>query len=147
VRDLFEQGKKHAPCIIFMDEIDAVGRHRGAGLGGGHDEREQTLNQLLVEMDGFETNEGVILIAATNRPDVLDPALLRPGRFDRQMLVPPPDVKGRTATSKTVADGFQSAAIPRESLMMKALPFRLRKLQSFGCAELSATDAGGLLPN
>ncbi|HEX2480600.1 MAG TPA: ATP-dependent metallopeptidase FtsH/Yme1/Tma family protein, partial [Methylomirabilota bacterium] len=88
VRDLFEQGKKHAPCIIFMDEIDAVGRHRGAGLGGGHDEREQTLNQLLVEMDGFETNEGVILIAATNRPDVLDPALLRPGRFDRQVVVP-----------------------------------------------------------
>src|SRR5712692_5857278 len=95
VRDLFEQGKKHAPCIIFMDEIDAVGRHRGAGLGGGHDEREQTLNQLLVEMDGFETNEGVILIAATNRPDVLDPALLRPGRFDRQVVVARPDVKGR----------------------------------------------------
>src|SRR5256884_56632 len=91
VRDLFEQGKKHAPCIIFMDEIDAVGRHRGAGLGGGHDEREQTLNQLLVEMDGFETNEGVILIAATNRPDVLDPALLRPGRFDRQIVVDRPD--------------------------------------------------------
>src|SRR5205809_1070965 len=91
VRDLFEQGKKHAPCIIFMDEIDAVGRHRGAGLGGGHDEREQTLNQLLVEMDGFETNEGVILIAATNRPDVLDPALLRPGRLDRQVVVPRPD--------------------------------------------------------
>jgi len=95
VRDLFDQGKKHAPCIIFMDEIDAVGRHRGAGLGGGHDEREQTLNQLLVEMDGFESNEGVILIAATNRPDVLDPALLRPGRFDRQVIVPRPDVKGR----------------------------------------------------
>jgi len=95
VRDLFEQGKKHAPCIIFMDEIDAVGRRRGAGLGGGHDEREQTLNQLLVEMDGFETNDGVILIAATNRPDVLDPALLRPGRFDRQIVVPRPDVKGR----------------------------------------------------
>ena len=90
VRDLFEQGKKHAPCIIFIDEIDAVGRHRGAGLGGGHDEREQTLNQLLVEMDGFESNEGVILIAATNRPDVLDPALLRPGRFDRQVVVPTP---------------------------------------------------------
>ncbi len=97
VRDLFIQGKKHAPCIIFIDEIDAVGRHRGAGLGGGHDEREQTLNQLLVEMDGFETNEGVILISATNRPDVLDPALLRPGRFDRQVVVPPPDVRGRTA--------------------------------------------------
>ncbi|MGA1861566.1 ATP-dependent zinc metalloprotease FtsH [Deferribacter thermophilus] len=95
VRDLFEQGKKHAPCIIFIDEIDAVGRHRGAGLGGGHDEREQTLNQLLVEMDGFESNEGVILIAATNRPDVLDPALLRPGRFDRQVVVPRPDVNGR----------------------------------------------------
>lgn len=95
VRDLFEQGKKHAPCIIFIDEIDAVGRHRGAGLGGGHDEREQTLNQLLVEMDGFESNEGVILIAATNRPDVLDPALLRPGRFDRRVVVPLPDVKGR----------------------------------------------------
>ena len=87
VRDLFEQGKAHAPCIIFIDEIDAVGRHRGAGLGGGHDEREQTLNQLLVEMDGFESNDGVILIAATNRPDVLDPALLRPGRFDRQIVV------------------------------------------------------------
>src|SRR5436853_1015338 len=95
VRDLFEQGKKHAPCIIFIDEIDAVGRHRGAGLGGGHDEREQTLNQLLVEMDGFETNEGVIIIAATNRPDVLDPALLRPGRFDRSVVVPNPDVMGR----------------------------------------------------
>jgi len=96
VRDLFEQGKKHAPCIIFIDEIDAVGRHRGAGLGGGHDEREQTLNQLLVEMDGFETSAGVILIAATNRPDVLDPALLRPGRFDRQIVVNRPDVRGRT---------------------------------------------------
>jgi cell division protease FtsH len=96
VRVLFVQGKKNAPCIIFIDEIDAVGRHRGAGLGGGHDEREQTLNQLLVEMDGFESNEGVILIAATNRPDVLDPALLRPGRFDRQVVVPRPDVKGRT---------------------------------------------------
>ena len=95
VRDLFLQGKKNAPCIIFIDEIDAVGRHRGAGLGGGHDEREQTLNQLLVEMDGFESNEGVILIAATNRPDVLDPALLRPGRFDRRVVVPLPDIKGR----------------------------------------------------
>ncbi len=95
VRDLFEQGKKHAPCIIFIDEIDAVGRQRGAGLGGGHDEREQTLNQLLVEMDGFEANDGLILIAATNRPDVLDPALLRPGRFDRRVVVPRPDVKGR----------------------------------------------------
>ena len=95
VRDMFDQAKKHAPCIIFIDEIDAVGRHRGAGLGGGHDEREQTLNQLLVEMDGFEGNEGVIVIAATNRPDVLDPALLRPGRFDRQVVVPVPDVRGR----------------------------------------------------
>ncbi len=95
VRDLFSQAKKNAPCIIFIDEIDAVGRHRGAGLGGGHDEREQTLNQLLVEMDGFESNEGVILVSATNRPDVLDPALLRPGRFDRQVVVPLPDVKGR----------------------------------------------------
>ncbi len=95
VRDMFEQAKKHAPCIIFIDEIDAVGRHRGAGLGGGHDEREQTLNQLLVEMDGFEGNEGVIIIAATNRPDVLDPALLRPGRFDRQVVVPLPDIRGR----------------------------------------------------
>ncbi len=95
VRDLFEQGKKNAPCIIFIDEMDAVGRHRGAGLGGGHDEREQTLNQLLVEMDGFESNEGVIMIAATNRPDVLDPALLRPGRFDRQVVVPRPDIRGR----------------------------------------------------
>jgi cell division protease FtsH len=95
VRDLFEQGKKSAPCIIFIDEIDAVGRHRGAGLGGGHDEREQTLNQLLVEMDGFEQNSGVIIIAATNRPDVLDPALMRPGRFDRQVVVDRPDVKGR----------------------------------------------------
>jgi cell division protease FtsH len=95
VRDMFDQAKKHAPCIIFIDEIDAVGRHRGAGLGGGHDEREQTLNQLLVEMDGFDGNEGIIVIAATNRPDVLDPALLRPGRFDRQVVVPLPDVRGR----------------------------------------------------
>lgn len=100
VRDLFVQGKKNAPCIIFLDEIDAVGRHRGAGLGGGHDEREQTLNQLLVEMDGFESNEGVILISATNRPDVLDPALLRPGRFDRQVVVPVPDVRGRESILK-----------------------------------------------
>ena len=110
VRDLFEQGKKNAPCIIFIDEIDAVGRHRGAGLGGGHDEREQTLNQLLVEMDGFESNEGVILIAATNRPDVLDPALLRPGRFDRRIIVPRPDVRGREGilhvhTKRTPLDG------------------------------------------
>jgi cell division protease FtsH len=100
VRDLFDQGKKNAPCIIFIDEIDAVGRHRGAGLGGGHDEREQTLNQLLVEMDGFESNDGVILIAASNRPDVLDPALLRPGRFDRQVVVPLPDIRGREGILK-----------------------------------------------
>ncbi len=109
VRDLFNQGKKNAPCIIFIDEIDAVGRHRGAGLGGGHDEREQTLNQLLVEMDGFESNEGVIVMSATNRPDVLDPALLRPGRFDRQVVVSTPDVKGREAilkvhTRRTILD-------------------------------------------
>ena len=102
VRDLFEQGQKNSPCIIFIDEIDAVGRHRGAGLGGGHDEREQTLNQLLVEMDGFENNEGVILIAATNRPDVLDPALLRPGRFDRQVMVDRPDIKGVRGFSRYI---------------------------------------------
>ena len=95
VRDLFDQGRKNAPCLLFVDEIDAVGRHRFAGIGGGHDEREQTLNQLLVEMDGFDTKEGVILIAATNRPDVLDPALLRPGRFDRHVTVPSPDLRGR----------------------------------------------------
>ncbi len=108
VRDLFDQGKKNAPCIIFIDEIDAVGRHRGAGLGGGHDEREQTLNQLLVEMDGFESNEGVILIAATNRPDVLDPALLRPGRFDRQIVVDIPDVKGREGILKVHVKNIKS---------------------------------------
>ncbi len=119
VRDLFEQGKKNAPCIIFIDEIDAVGRHRGAGLGGGHDEREQTLNQLLVEMDGFESNEGVILVAATNRPDVLDPALLRPGRFDRRVVVGRPDVKGREQilkvhTKKTpLADDVDLSTIAR----------------------------------
>ncbi|OPY78252.1 MAG: ATP-dependent zinc metalloprotease FtsH [Syntrophorhabdus sp. PtaU1.Bin058] len=119
VRDLFNQGKKNAPCIIFIDEIDAVGRHRGAGLGGGHDEREQTLNQLLVEMDGFESNEGVIVMSATNRPDVLDPALLRPGRFDRQIVVSTPDVKGREAilkvhTRKTVvADDVDLSIIAR----------------------------------
>lgn len=100
VRDLFEQAKKNAPCIVFIDEIDAVGRQRGAGLGGGHDEREQTLNQLLVEMDGFAANEGIIIIAATNRPDILDPALLRPGRFDRQIVVDRPDVRGREAILK-----------------------------------------------
>ncbi len=119
VRDLFEQGKKNAPCIIFIDEIDAVGRHRGAGLGGGHDEREQTLNQLLVEMDGFESNEGVILIAATNRPDVLDPALLRPGRFDRRVVVPRPDVRGREqileihAKELPLADDIDLAVVAR----------------------------------
>ncbi len=119
VRDMFEQAKKHAPCIVFIDEIDAVGRHRGAGLGGGHDEREQTLNQLLVEMDGFEGNEGVIVIAATNRPDVLDPALLRPGRFDRQVVVPLPDIRGREQILKVhmrkvpVADDVQASIIAR----------------------------------
>lgn len=110
VRDLFEQGKKNAPCIIFIDEIDAVGRHRGAGLGGGHDEREQTLNQLLVEMDGFESSEGVIIMAATNRPDVLDPALLRPGRFDRRVMVPRPDVRGREEILKVHARKTKVAA-------------------------------------
>ncbi|MGH8119191.1 MAG: ATP-dependent zinc metalloprotease FtsH, partial [Gammaproteobacteria bacterium] len=119
VRDMFDQAKKHAPCIIFIDEIDAVGRHRGAGLGGGHDEREQTLNQLLVEMDGFEGNEGVIVIAATNRPDVLDPALLRPGRFDRQVVVPLPDIRGREQILKVhmrkvpLADDVKPAIIAR----------------------------------
>lgn len=110
VRDMFAQGKKSAPCIIFIDEIDAVGRHRGAGLGGGHDEREQTLNQLLVEMDGFETNDGVIIVAATNRPDVLDPALLRPGRFDRQVVVPVPDVGGRQKILEIYAKKTKMAA-------------------------------------
>ncbi len=119
VRDLFEQGKAHAPCIIFIDEIDAVGRHRGAGLGGGHDEREQTLNQLLVEMDGFESNDGVILIAATNRPDVLDPALLRPGRFDRQIVVDAPDLRGREGIlkvhmrNKPIADDVEITSLAR----------------------------------
>ena len=119
VRDLFEQGKAHAPCIIFIDEIDAVGRHRGAGLGGGHDEREQTLNQLLVEMDGFESNDGVILIAATNRPDVLDPALLRPGRFDRMIVVDAPDLRGREGIlkvhlrNKPVAEDVNITALAR----------------------------------
>ncbi len=119
VRDMFEQAKKHAPCIIFIDEIDAVGRHRGAGLGGGHDEREQTLNQLLVEMDGFEMNDGIIVIAATNRPDVLDPALLRPGRFDRQVVVGLPDIRGREQILKVhmrkvpVGDNVDPAVIAR----------------------------------
>ena len=122
VRDLFEQGKKNAPCIIFIDEIDAVGRHRGAGLGGGHDEREQTLNQLLVEMDGFETNEGVILIAATNRPDVLDPALLRPGRFDRQVVVGRPDVRGREEILRVHARKIPLSPDVDLSLLARATP-------------------------
>ena len=122
VRDLFLQAKKHAPCIIFIDEIDAVGRHRGAGLGGGHDEREQTLNQLLVEMDGFETSEGVIVISATNRPDVLDPALLRPGRFDRQVVVPVPDVKGREAILKVHAAKTPLADDVDISIIAKGTP-------------------------
>ncbi len=122
VRDLFEQGKKHAPCIIFIDEIDAVGRHRGAGLGGGHDEREQTLNQLLVEMDGFESNEGVILIAATNRPDVLDPALLRPGRFDRRVVVSAPDVKGREQILKVHTRKTPMAAGVDLSIIARGCP-------------------------
>ncbi|MCK5876452.1 MAG: ATP-dependent zinc metalloprotease FtsH [Candidatus Marithrix sp.] len=122
VRDMFEQAKKHAPCIIFIDEIDAVGRHRGAGLGGGHDEREQTLNQLLVEMDGFEGNEGVIVIAATNRPDVLDPALLRPGRFDRQVIVPLPDVRGREQILKVHMRKVPIADDVRPSIIARGTP-------------------------
>jgi len=122
VRDMFEQAKKHAPCIIFIDEIDAVGRHRGAGLGGGHDEREQTLNQLLVEMDGFEGNEGVIVIAATNRPDVLDPALLRPGRFDRQVVVPLPDVRGREHILKVHMRKVPMAEDVKPSIIARATP-------------------------
>ncbi len=122
VRDLFEQGKAHAPCIIFIDEIDAVGRHRGAGLGGGHDEREQTLNQLLVEMDGFESNEGVILVAATNRPDVLDPALLRPGRFDRQIVVDPPDVRGREGILRVHTRKIPLSADVRLEVLAKGTP-------------------------
>jgi cell division protease FtsH len=122
VRDLFAQGKQHAPCIIFIDEIDAVGRHRGAGLGGGHDEREQTLNQLLVEMDGFESNEGVILMAATNRPDVLDPALLRPGRFDRQVVVASPDVKGREGILKVHTRKIPMAQNVDLTTLAKATP-------------------------
>jgi cell division protease FtsH len=122
VRDLFEQGKKNAPCIIFIDEIDAVGRHRGAGLGGGHDEREQTLNQLLVEMDGFESNDGVILIAATNRPDVLDPALLRPGRFDRRIVVPRPDVKGREGILRVHARRVPVASEVQLDVIAKGTP-------------------------
>ncbi len=122
VRDLFEQGKKNAPCIIFIDEIDAVGRHRGAGLGGGHDEREQTLNQLLVEMDGFESNEGVILISATNRPDVLDPALLRPGRFDRRIVVNSPDVKGREGILKVHSNEIPLASDVDLAVLARSTP-------------------------
>jgi len=122
VRDMFEQAKKHAPCIIFIDEIDAVGRHRGAGLGGGHDEREQTLNQLLVEMDGFEGSEGVIVIAATNRPDVLDPALLRPGRFDRQVVVPLPDVRGREQILKVHMRAVPLSDSVKPSIIARATP-------------------------
>jgi cell division protease FtsH len=126
VRDMFEQAKKHAPCIIFIDEIDAVGRHRGAGLGGGHDEREQTLNQLLVEMDGFEGNEGVIVIAATNRPDVLDPALLRPGRFDRQVVVPLPDVGPRADPQGAHAQGAAGRR-RRAAVIARGTPGLLRR--------------------
>ncbi len=122
VRDMFEQAKKHAPCIIFIDEIDAVGRHRGAGLGGGHDEREQTLNQLLVEMDGFEGNEGIIVIAATNRPDVLDPALLRPGRFDRQVVVPLPDIRGREQILKVHMRKVPTAGNVKPSIIARGTP-------------------------
>src|SRR6201995_3137864 len=122
VRDMFEQAKKHAPCIVFIDEIDAVGRHRGAGLGGGHDEREQTLNQLLVEMDGFEGNEGIIVIAATNRPDVLDPALLRPGRFDRQVVVPLPDVRGREQILKVHMRKVPTAADVEAMVIARGTP-------------------------
>ncbi len=122
VRDMFEQAKKHAPCIVFIDEIDAVGRHRGAGLGGGHDEREQTLNQLLVEMDGFEGNEGVIVISATNRPDVLDPALLRPGRFDRQVVVPLPDVRGREQILKVHMRKVPLATDVKPSVIARGTP-------------------------
>ena len=128
VRDLFEQAKQNAPCIIFMDEIDAVGRHRGAGLGGGHDEREQTLNQLLVEMDGFEMKDNIILIAATNRPDILDPALLRPGRFDRQIVVDRPDRKGRAkilevhTRGKPLAKGIDSTLSPADPGLHRRRP-------------------------
>jgi len=122
VRDMFEQAKKNAPCIIFIDEIDAVGRHRGAGVGGGHDEREQTLNQLLVEMDGFEANDGVIVISATNRPDVLDPALLRPGRFDRQVVVPLPDVRGREHILKVHMNKVPTSKNVRTKTLARGTP-------------------------
>ncbi len=145
VRDMFEQAKKHAPCIIFIDEIDAVGRHRGAGLGGGHDEREQTLNQLLVEMDGFEGNEGVIVIAATNRPDVLDPALLRPGRFDRQVVVPLPDVRGREQIlkvhmRKVPVDGNVKPLGDR-ARYARVLGCRSRESRERGCADRGALES------
>ena len=149
VRDLFEQGKSHAPCIIFIDEIDAVGRHRGAGLGGGHDEREQTLNQLLVEMDGFESNDGVILVAATNRPDVLDPALLRPGRFDRQIVVDAPDVRGREGILRVHTRKIPLAGDVRLDVIAKGTPGHGRRRsgqpgQRGGGARGSAQqDAGG----
>ena len=141
VRDLFEQGKKNAPCIIFIDEIDAVGRHRGAGLGGGHDEREQTLNQLLVEMDGFESNEGVILVAATNRPDVLDPALLRPGRFDRRVVV---DLPGYSRARSHPASPYQedSAGRRRGSGRHRARHAALRRRRSGQPGERSGADRG-----
>ena len=148
VRDLFEQGKKNAPCIIFIDEIDAVGRHRGAGLGGGHDEREQTLNQLLVEMDGFESNEGVILMAATNRPDVLDPALLRPGRFDRRVVVSRPDVRGReeilrvhTRKIPLAEDVDLSVLGPRDAGILRRRPGQHGQRSGAGCG--AAESQGG----
>merc|ERR1711991_682777 len=122
VRDMFENAKKHSPCIIFIDEIDAVGRQRGAGLGGGNDEREQTLNQMLVEMDGFETNQGIIVIAATNRPDVLDPALLRPGRFDRQVVVPLPDVRGREQILKVHMRKVPVASDVKADILARGTP-------------------------
>jgi cell division protease FtsH len=122
VRDMFDQAKKQAPCIVFIDEIDAVGRHRGAGMGGGHDEREQTLNQLLVEMDGFEDNQAIIIIAATNRPDVLDPALLRPGRFDRQVVVPLPDIRGREQILKVHMKKVPIAQDVNASLIARGTP-------------------------
>src|SRR5260370_28856540 len=140
VRDMFEQGKKSAPCIIFIDEIDAVGRHRGHGLGGGHDEREQTLNALLVEMDGFDTQEGVIIIAATNRPDVLDPALLRPGRFDRQITVNLPDVKGREEILRVHAKKVKLAEGVVLALIARATP-------AYSTAHLAhVTNEASLLP-
>jgi cell division protease FtsH len=152
VRDMFEQAKKNAPCIIFIDEIDAVGRHRGAGLGGGNDEREQTLNQLLVEMDGFEANEGVIVIAATNRPDVLDPALLRPGRFDRQVVVPNPDVTGAEDPQGAHAQGAAGAGRESQDVIARGTPGfsgadlanLVNEAALFGARATSAGGHGGL---